>query len=106
MPRTDHVNEAILVGFRAIPELTIDVITRGPHAAIVLQHHAVVTACGYGLDVACSHGWDDIVNNDNDNHTTTTTINNVLDVVCSHGWDERVSNNDDNKHRRHLLANA
>ena len=59
VPRTDDFDEDLLVGCRAIPELTIEVPTRGPHGAVVLQHQAVLAACSHGLNVACSHGCDD-----------------------------------------------
>ena len=54
LPHTDDEGELVLVGPRAISKLTILVITRGPHVAIVLQHHAVPTGSN-GLDIACKH---------------------------------------------------
>ena len=41
--RTDEFHENVPVGVRPIPELTIFVVTSGPHAAVCLQHHAVGT---------------------------------------------------------------
>ena len=52
-PRTDvcNLDETVLFGAEwSIAELAIDVETRGPHAAILLQHHAMMRAESHGLD--------------------------------------------------------
>ena len=55
VPLTNDQCERAFVGCRAIPELTKEIPTRGPHVAIFFQHHAVVTACSDGHDIACEY---------------------------------------------------
>ena len=50
-----NLREIVLVGCRPIAELTIAVVTRGPHSPIGFQHHAVLIACRDRLG-ACVHG--------------------------------------------------
>ena len=49
-----HLRELVLVACCPIADLTILVLTRGPHSAIGLQHHAVLKACRDRLG-ACVH---------------------------------------------------
>ena len=59
-----HLHETVPLGCRPIPELTIAVMTRAPHTAILLQHHAVVTACRDRLGTCMHDRWTNPVDGD------------------------------------------
>ena len=50
----EHIHETFPFAMRPIAKLAIFVVTRGPHSAVALQHHAVVIACCDRLG-ACAH---------------------------------------------------
>ena len=60
----DNFDKTAAVGIRAISELSVIVVTRGPHSTILFQHHTVVITSSHKLRTAgnnlrksCSHSF-------------------------------------------------